>query len=95
MCKLYILRSESISRYYIGITSDVNERLKRHLSDHTGYTAKSKDWKVVHLEEFSTKTEVLAREKQLKKWKSAVRIKEMIERSRGALSSVDSEHPGF
>lgn len=74
MCKLYILRSESMSRYYIGFTLDVNERLKRHLSDHTGYTAKSKDWKVVHLEEFSTKTEALAREKQLKKWKSAVRI---------------------
>jgi putative endonuclease len=90
---LYILYSVSINRYYIGVAIDVDERLRRHLSNHAGYTGKSKDWKVVHLEGFPTKTEALAREKQLKKWKSAVRIKEMIERSRDALSSVGSEHP--
>ena len=95
MYKLYILHSESINRYYIGVASDVNERLKRHLSNHGGYTSKAKDWKVVHLEEYPSKIEALAREKQLKKWKSAVRIKEMIERSRDALSSVGSEHPDF
>ena len=94
MAYTYILHSVKLNKYYIGSTSiSVEERLQKHLSNHSGFTSKTKDWVVVHVEEYPTKTEALAREKQLKKWKSAVRVKEMIERSRNALSSVSSEHP--
>jgi putative endonuclease len=33
---------------------DVNQRLRRHLSDHKGFTAKAKDWVVVYSECFDS-----------------------------------------
>ena len=93
MYSLYILYSTSLKRYYIGTSSNVEERIRRHLSNHDGYTSKAKDWDLVYQEDYTTQNEALSREKQLKKWKSSVRIAELIARSRDALSSVGSEHP--
>ena len=74
----YILYSETIGKYYIGSCENVQERLKRHLSNHAGYTAKAKDWIIVHQEPFSTKSDALGREKEIKAWKSAKRIQKLI-----------------
>ena len=52
---VYILYSRYLGNYYIGSTSDVENRLKKHLSNHKGYTSKAKDWIVVYKEEFQTK----------------------------------------
>ena len=44
MATTYILYSNEIDKYYIGSTnSDLKERLKKHLSNHKGFTAKTKD----------------------------------------------------
>jgi putative endonuclease len=78
----YILFSETFQKFYIGLTSEeVNTRVYKHLSNHIGFTAKAKDWTIVYTEQFATKSEALAREKQLKNWKSNRRIKELIFRS--------------
>jgi putative endonuclease len=78
----YILFSETLQKFYIGFTSgDVKTRLDKHLANHNGFTAKVKDWVIVYGEQFDTKTEALAREKQLKSWKSNKRIRELIGRS--------------
>ena len=90
---IYILYSEKLDKFYIGSTENIQERLKKHLSNHKGFTAKAKDWKVVYFEEFSSKTEALKREKQLKNWKSNVRIKELIIRNQNAIGGIGSEHP--
>ncbi len=58
----YILHSESIQKYYIGSTTDLNQRLKNHLTNHKGYTSIAKDWIIVHFETFETKSESIARE---------------------------------
>jgi len=51
----YILYSLSINRYYVGYTSvNVEERLKKHLSDHKGFTSKAKEWAIVYSESFLT-----------------------------------------
>jgi putative endonuclease len=45
----YILYSASLDRYYIGYTSNINERLKLHNSSHFGvksYTSRSADWEI-------------------------------------------------
>jgi putative endonuclease len=31
---------------------DVKARLQKHLGNHSGYTAKAKDWKIVFSEQF-------------------------------------------
>ena len=80
MALVYILYSLLLDRYYIGSTTQsLEERLRRHLSDHNGFTAKAKDWIVVYSEEFADKSSALSREKQIKSWKSKSKIKDLID----------------
>ena len=79
---VYILYSVSLDRFYIGSTSrHVVERLQKHLSNHSGYTAKAKDWKIVLTERYDNKPDALARELKLKSWKNKERIKQLISNS--------------
>jgi len=75
---LYILFSENLDSYYVGHTNDLKERLRKHLTNHKGYTARAKDWAIVYTEEFSIKTVAYARERKIKSWKSKLKIKELI-----------------
>ncbi|MFZ1370746.1 MAG: GIY-YIG nuclease family protein [Ferruginibacter sp.] len=80
--KTYILYSASLDKYYIGSTGmNTAARLVKHLANHKGFTAKTKDWIIVYTEEFSTKTEAILRERQLKGWKNRSRIRELISKS--------------
>lgn len=77
--KTYILYSAGLDKYYIGSTGmKTAARLVKHLANHKGFTAKAKDWIIVYTEEFSTKTEAILRERQLKGWKNRSRIRELI-----------------
>ncbi len=65
---VYILHSLTLKKYYVGSTSmSVAARLKKHLSNHKGFTSKAKDWKVILVIEKSTKSEALKLERQIKK----------------------------
>ena len=76
---VYILSSGVKDRYYVGFTSDVlEERLRRHNSNHKGFTGGVGDWKLVYYERYSDKSSAILREKQIKKWKSRKLIMELI-----------------
>ena len=45
----------------------IEDRLRRHNSNHNGYTGKANDWVVVHLEVFSTLQIARLKEKEIKK----------------------------
>jgi putative endonuclease len=76
---VYILYSETLNKYYIGCTSDsLAERLRKHLSNHKGFSSRAKDWILVYSETFNNKSEALRREKEIKCWKSRVKIQELI-----------------
>ena len=71
MAVFYILYSKSIDKFYIGATCDeMDERLRRHNSNHKGFTGKASDWTVVYFEYFDTKESAFTREREVKKWKS-------------------------
>jgi putative endonuclease len=71
----YILYSQTADKFYIGhTTQSIEERLAKHLSNHDGFTAKYKDWKVVFTEEYPTKELAYKRERQVKAWKSKKKI---------------------
>jgi putative endonuclease len=71
MAFTYILYSKTLDKYYIGSTEGTLEaRLKKHLSNHNGFTGKSKDWILVYHEEYEDKQDALKREMQIKSWKS-------------------------
>ena len=82
MCCVYILYSFQLDKFYVGHTCDeMDERLRKHLSDHSGYTSKAKDWDVVYTEPYSDKPSAYRRELELKARKSRKLIIELIESS--------------
>ena len=82
MAYVYILFSESLQKFYIGSTGELPEgRLEKHLKSNKGFTAQVKDWKIVYTEKVTDISSARKRENQLKSWKSAKRIAELIQRS--------------
>jgi putative endonuclease len=80
MSYIYILHSKILEKFYIGHTTEsLEERLRKHLSDHSGFTSKAKDWRVVYFEVYETKSLAYKRELEIKKWKSSKRIQKLIE----------------
>ncbi len=85
---VYILFSKKLNKYYIGSTSNIEERLKKHNNIHKGFTALGQPWILVYSEVYCVKRESLLREKQLKSWKNRIRIESLIN------SKLEgSEHP--
>jgi putative endonuclease len=65
MFTTYILFSETLQKFYIGFTStDVNSRIYQRLVSMRGFTAKAKEWEQIYTEQFNSKEEAMAREKQ-------------------------------
>jgi len=77
---VYILFSEALNKYYIGSTQDINIRLEKHLQSNKGFTSKAKDWVLMYSEEFKMRTEVIRRERQIKKWKSRIMIEKLFKK---------------
>ena len=76
---VYILYSINEDRYYIGFTGDeIQERLRKHNSNHKGFTGKVADWRIVYTESFTQKKEAMKRELEIKKWKSRKLIEKLI-----------------
>ena len=60
---------------YVGVTKDVQRRLAQHkVGEASEFTSKYKMHRLVYVEEFSSITEAIAREKQLKGWRRAKKI---------------------
>jgi putative endonuclease len=90
MFTVYIIYSESLNKFYIGHTGDfMEERLRKHNSNHKGFTGGKGDWKIVFNQEFAEKSDAIKRELQIKKWKSRKKILELIAYD----SPAGSEHP--
>ncbi len=78
MYTVYIIYSPTLDRYYIGFTQDITDRLRRHNSKSKGFTNRSNDWSIVHVESFSQKNDAMKREKEIKGWKSKKLIEKLI-----------------
>jgi putative endonuclease len=63
---IYIIYSESFDRYYVGLSKDIDSRLKTHNSGKVKSTKAFKPWILVHTEQFETRIEARKREKYFK-----------------------------
>ena len=63
---VYVLISEQDNSWYIGYTSNLNERLKQHNSGKTITTSKKMPWIILYYEVSFNKEDAIAREKYLK-----------------------------
>ena len=76
----YIIYSIALDRYYVGHTGDdLSERIRKHNTNHKGYTGKSDDWELKYWKAFETKTEAHALERKIKSWKSRKKIEELVQ----------------
>ena len=76
---VYIIYSASLNRYYVGYTGSlITERLAKHNFNHKGFTGKTPDWEIRYVEEFGSKHEAMAREREIKAWKSRKKIEQLI-----------------
>ena len=75
---VYILFSRSLDRYYVGCTGNLVSRLQRHNQHSKGYTGRVKDWELVYQELYESKDFAYKREREIKSWKSRLRIEELI-----------------
>ena len=87
MFDVYVIRNSIKDKIYIGHTSDLNNRLKRHngilKNKSKSFTSRNKGiWSLIHKEEFTTRQEAVIREKQLKSYRGRKFIKNII-RERG------------
>jgi len=54
------------------------ERLRKHNSNHKGFTGTVDDWSVVYFETFPDKSTAYKREREVKNWKSKKLIEKLI-----------------
>ena len=74
---VYIIQSEIDGTFYKGFTTNITKRLEEHNTGKSRYTSHKIPWKLVYLEEFSSKKNALIREKQIKRFNS-IYLKQII-----------------
>jgi len=73
---VYILASRIGGTLYIGVTNDLNRRVAEHrLKLSKGFTKKYTVDRLVYFEQFDDTENAIKREKQLKKWNRAWKIR--------------------
>ena len=72
----YILCSKKNGTLYTGVTHNIARRIQEHrMNLITGFSSQHHISILVHLEEYSLMSDAVAREKKLKKWNRAWKIK--------------------
>lgn len=75
-----IIKSDKLDKNYIGYTNNLTRRLRDHNQGLSKYTRRGIPWKLMHREEYTTKSLALKREKQLKSWKNKRAIDRLCKR---------------
>jgi len=75
---VYILKSQTNGRYYIGSTDDLDRRLKEHNSGNSKYTSESGPWEIVFCQTYKSLKMARTIEYWLKRQKSRVLIERII-----------------
>lgn len=75
---VYIVYNKKHDRFYIGQTENLDERVKDHNDKRfsKSYTARfNGEWELVYKKEFTSRSEAIKREKQLKSYRGREHIK--------------------
>ena len=63
---VYVLHSVKFEKFYIGLTSNLEDRIRTHNESLVKSTKAFVPWVIIHIEEFKTRQDVRVREKYLK-----------------------------
>ena len=75
---VYIIKSESNGRFYIGQTQDINQRLEFHNSGRSKYTKNLGPWALFATKNYDTRSDAVKWERKLKNLRSRRLILEFI-----------------
>lgn len=78
MFTVYILQSLKDNKYYIGYTSNLEARLSDHFNGKTKSLKGRLPVNLVYTEVFSTKSDAIKREKQIKAYKGGDAFKKLL-----------------
>ena len=78
MFYVYVLRSETNNKYYIGCTNNIDRRITEHNTGKSLYTKNKGPWKLMYTEQFDNLSNAMQREKQIKSWKKRSAIDKLI-----------------
>ncbi|HEY4496830.1 MAG TPA: GIY-YIG nuclease family protein [Candidatus Paceibacterota bacterium] len=78
MYNVYIIKSRKNKKYYIGYTSNQENRIKKHNSGENISTKYGAPWELIYSERFENKREAWLGEKQIKKFKGGEAFKKLI-----------------
>jgi len=78
---VYILRSKSKDRYYIGQSDNMESRMEFHNTGKSRYTSIANDWSIVYTEEYATRREARKRENEIKRKKSRIYVEWLVSAS--------------
>jgi len=76
--KVYILFSKKLDKYYTGSCEDTSVRLNDHNTGRAISTKSGSPWVLKYFEEYSTRSEAMKRENEIKKKKSRKYIEWLI-----------------
>ncbi len=80
---VYIIYSQSIDKFYVDYTNDLPWRIERLNAGWGKFTKKGIPWKLVYFEEFSSKSDAIRRERDIKRRKSRKYIEKLIANAGG------------
>ena len=75
---VYILQSLKDGKYYIGETTNVEERLLFHNSGKQRSTKNRIPFRIIWVEEYPNRIVALKREKQIKAWKGGEAFRKLV-----------------
>ncbi|MFH0890593.1 MAG: GIY-YIG nuclease family protein [Candidatus Liptonbacteria bacterium] len=78
MFSVYILKSQSTGRYYVGSCSNLETRMKQHNSELVKSTKGFIPWQLVHVENYDNLKAARLRELQIKSWKKRSSIERLL-----------------
>ena len=87
---VYIMSNKNATTYYIGVTNNLERRVKEHKNNLSEFTSRYKLHYLVYFEQFDNIENAICREKQLKGWKRNWKIK-LIQEKNNNFSDLSSE----
>ena len=78
MYYVYIIYSDKIKKFYIGLTNDLKRRVSEHKRGCSKFTQKVNDWILVYYEAFCNKNDAMEEKKFLKTGRGRERKKYLL-----------------
>lgn len=88
MFYVYIIYSKKINKYYVGYSSNLKERIRKHNCGSSKYTSKGTPWKLIYYEVFLSNIDARKEEKFLKSGKGRERLKFLLEDTKKNIGEV-------